>query len=167
MTSDQTDAAEPTPDRPEMPDFTTTVDWHAAPDTCLQLMADYARDKGALSGMVTLYMPWGIATGLVISGKEFFENAAQRARDFAATSGDEMQAKVAELYASAMFDPFAAADVNKSMDDELHQGHRTTTKIHLKNARCLMAGTQQTITHDYLRIQLGQVTAWAPGSLDI
>ncbi|MBF6467019.1 hypothetical protein IU427_17790 [Nocardia beijingensis] len=157
------------PDSVPMPDFTTVVDWHGQPDTSLQ---DIVRFSHITAPNLTLYLPWGIAAGSVVSGQQFFTNAAKLMRSGTASFDSEEFAKQidskvwADKWAKILFDSHAdsyAQDGDNYFDDRLHQGHGTISFIHLRNAKCWFGG--RVIQHEFIRIQLSHVTGWAYGAI--
>nr|WTA71307.1 hypothetical protein OHB51_35525 [Micromonospora sp. NBC_00855] len=150
-TTAETDAA-----KPELPNFTTTVDWHGAPDTELQSVANYANASIGIG--ITLLLPWGLASGLTIPVEKFFELTAEKMRNDTADTPNEAGM---ETYASNFVDPVAEGYSN--LDDTLtfHQGHKLVRHIHLENVTAVVGGKH--MTFPYLRILLSEVSGWLYG----
>ncbi|MBJ8343009.1 hypothetical protein JGU71_29420 [Antrihabitans sp. YC3-6] len=163
MTQDETNPDVAPVDDMDIPDFTTTVDWFGLPDVNLQGMAEYANDAGVEMG-VTLYLPWGVASGILTSVKEFFERSAAELRRRGEVTGEAELIRTTDVIARAFFDVGAERSLREDPVDSIHQGHKITRMIHLKNARCFI-GSSQPILHPLLRLQLSHISAWAPGTI--
>ncbi|WNG81754.1 hypothetical protein C6A86_026975 [Mycobacterium sp. ITM-2016-00316] len=86
----------------------------------------------AVSIEVTLYLPWGVATGITVPSAYFGHYVA---KFFNMNDADDVAARVATL----------GAEVDRVF-------------LHLRKARCYVAGT--VVEHDALRIRLRDVSAW-------
>lgn len=86
----------------------------------------------AVSIEVTLYLPWGVATGITVPGAYFGHYVA---KFFSMNDADDVAARVATLGAE---------------EDRVF--------LHLRKAHCYVAGT--VVQHDALRIRLSDVSAW-------
>jgi len=143
------------PELPERPDPELTEDVFTRPDPVLQQLADRSHQVGMT---VTLYLPWGAASGLIIGGAKYFAWVASNVRGHAANEEGD-RAKMLGVYAS-LFDGWtdvytpAEAD-SRDVSEVLKRGY-----IHLKDVTCSVPGSVSPVHHDYLRIQLSQVTAW-------
>lgn len=162
-TSEDASIGDAKPEPLPLPDFTNTVDWHASPDTNLQQMADWANRVG-IGAAVTLYLPWGIASGHVVPGKAFFEHAARTVRASAEEDEDDKRVKLVDLYANFFLDSAAESYDRADDKEEMHQGHFTARSIHLQDVQCFVPGMPGRVTHDYLRVHLSHITAWAIGA---
>ena len=69
------------PELPERPDPELTEDVFTRPDPVLQQLADRSHQVGMT---VTLYLPWGAASGLIIGGAKYFAWVASNVRGHAA-----------------------------------------------------------------------------------
>jgi hypothetical protein len=87
---------------------------------------------------VTLYLPWGMATGITVQGTYFGHYVAHF---FNQNEAEDMADRVAAL--------------------EAEQGR---VFIHLRKAKCYVSG--EVVRHDALRIRLSDVSAWTVGGLD-
>lgn len=47
----------------------------------------------------------------------------------------------------------------------IHEGYGLTSHLVLKNAKCLLAGAVDPLSHEYLRVSLTNVTAWTWGAV--
>ncbi|MGY4103399.1 hypothetical protein ACW2Q0_28130 [Nocardia sp. R16R-3T] len=139
-----------------LPDFTTTVDWHSAPDRQLQGLAELG---DVFQFDVTLYLPWGAAIGTLVSGQEYFERSAEQIRQETAERDQAVQQGF-DVLIKGWIDPAAARNAaKKEAEDIMHQGHDLTRFIHLRDVDCVI-GTVE-VQHKYLRVQLSHVTAWS------
>ena len=81
---------------------------------------------------VTLYLPWGVATGITVPSKYFGH------------------------YVANFFARNEARDVAGRL--EALEAEQDRVFLHLRKARCYVAGTM--VEHDSLRIRLADVSAW-------
>ncbi|QCH25047.1 hypothetical protein [Mycobacteroides salmoniphilum] len=89
-------------------------------------------EAGSVSIEVTLYLPWGVATGITVTSTYFGHYIANF---FGRNDAQDVAGRIAAL--------------------EAEQG---SVFVHLRKARCYVAGT--TVEHDSLRIRLSDVSAW-------
>ena len=89
-------------------------------------------EADAVSIEVTLYLPWGVATGITVPGSYFGHYAANF---FAKNDAQDVAGRLGRLAAE-----------------------QARVFIHLRRARCYVAGT--VVEHDSLRIRLSDVSAW-------
>jgi hypothetical protein len=89
-------------------------------------------EADSISIEVTLYLPWGVATGITVP-TEYFGH-----------------------YVSKFFTRNDAQDVARRIG-ALEAEHERTF-LHLRKARCYVAGT--VVEHESLRIRLSDVSAW-------
>jgi hypothetical protein len=108
----------------------TTIDSGAVGTDAILRHIDAEADS--VSVEVTLYLPWGVVTGITVPGRYFGHYVANffarnEARDVAGRLG-ALDAEQARVF------------------------------LHLRKARCYVAGT--IVEHDSLRIRLSDVSAW-------
>jgi hypothetical protein len=89
-------------------------------------------EADAVSIEVTLYLPWGVATGITVPTAYFGH------------------------YVANFFDKNDAEDVAGRFGSL--EAEQPRVFIHLRRARCYVAGT--VVEHDSLRIRLSDVSAW-------
>ncbi len=89
-------------------------------------------EADSISIEVTLYLPWGVATGITVP-TEYFGH-----------------------YVAKFFTRNDAKDVARRIGDLEAEQERIF--LHLRKARCYVAGT--VVEHDSLRIRLSDVSAW-------
>jgi hypothetical protein len=89
-------------------------------------------EAAAVSIEVTLYLPWGVATGITVPGSYFGHYVANF---FARNDAEDVAGRI------------------KAID-----GEQARVFLHLRKARCYVAGT--VVEHDSLRIRLADVSAW-------
>jgi hypothetical protein len=87
---------------------------------------------------VTLYMPWGMATGITVSSSYFGH------------------------YVAHFFNKNDAGDIAKRLG--ALEAEQDRVFIHLRKARCYVAG--EVVTHDSLRIRLSDVSAWTVAAVE-
>ena len=97
----------------------------AGEETCLQKAA-------AVSIEVTLYLPWGVATGITVPNAYFGHYIASF---FTRNDAEDVAGRIRAL-----------------------EAEQARVFLHLRKARCYVAGTM--VEHDSLRIRLSDVSAW-------
>jgi len=89
-------------------------------------------EADSVSIEVTLYLPWGVVTGITVPGTYFGHYVANF---FTKHDADDLAARIGAL-----------------------EAEQARVFLHLRRARCYVAGT---ITkHDSLRIRLSDISAW-------
>lgn len=86
----------------------------------------------AVSIEVTLYLPWGVATGITVPSSYFGHYVA---KFFNGNEDEDVAERVKAL-----------------------EAEQSSVFLHLRKARCYVAGT--VVEHDSLRIRLADVSAW-------
>jgi hypothetical protein len=149
------------------PDFVVNevVDPFHAPDLFLQDIADLA-NRAEAGFSLTLYLPWGIARGTVVSAKTFFESIE---KEFAKHPSDDELKPMAEVFSSMMgryakqVAVPARSDSEERDDDDLNP--YTPRFITLQNAQVLGLGDSGMYpavgTVPFLRVQISHVSAWS------
>jgi len=89
-------------------------------------------EADSISIEVTLYLPWGVATGITVPTEYFGHYVA---KFFTRNDAEDVARRIGAL--------------------EAEQGR---IFLHLRKARCYVAGT--VVEHDSLRIRLSDVSAW-------
>jgi hypothetical protein len=89
-------------------------------------------EADSVSIEVTLYMPWGVATGITVPSAYFGHYVANF---FAKNDAQDVAGRLGAL-----------------------EAEQARVFLHLRKARCYVAGT--IIEHDSLRIRLSDVSAW-------
>jgi hypothetical protein len=89
-------------------------------------------EADSVSIEVTLYLPWGVATGITVPSEYFGHYVA---KFFTSNDAEDVAGRIGAL--------------------EAEQGRLF---LHLRKARCYVAGT--VVEHDSLRIRLSDVSAW-------
>ena len=87
---------------------------------------------------VTLYLPWGMATGITVPDTYFGHYVAHF---FTKNDADDIAGRLAAL-----------------------EAEQDRVFIHLRKARCYVAG--QVVTHDSLRVRLSDVSAWTVAGVE-
>lgn len=147
---------------PGMPDLTTTVDWFAHPDPYLQTLADYG--NAGIGVAVTLFMPWGMVVGSIISAPAYFTQSAERLREAArGTDQEAMVNKFVELGVTPASEELAKGIADES--SQVHQGYGTTSHIQLAPAVALISG--QVVNIPQIRLKLSSVTGWSYGKVHL
>ncbi|CQD11957.1 hypothetical protein BN1232_02257 [Mycobacterium lentiflavum] len=148
---------------PAVPTINLVVEFYSRPDPTLQDLISVANLGAGVA--VTLYLPWGVVSGHVEANNEFFASAARSIRGEAENTGDENFASMAEAIAGRTFDPWAArVSEDDRLADAIHQGYDLTTFITLTHVQAFLGDSwNQPLQHEYLRVRLNSVTAWAYG----
>ena len=89
-------------------------------------------EADSVSVEVTLYLPWGVATGITVPSAYFGH------------------------YIANFFDKNEAQDVTGRLT--ALEAEQARVFLHLRKAKCYVAGT--IVEHDSLRIRLSDVSAW-------
>jgi hypothetical protein len=89
-------------------------------------------EAAAVSIEVTLYLPWGVATGITVPSAYFGHYVASF---FTRNDAEDVAGRIRAL-----------------------EAEQARVFLHLRKARCYVAGTM--VEHDSLRIRLSDVSAW-------
>lgn len=89
-------------------------------------------EAAAVGIEVTVYLPWGAATGITVPGSYFGQYVA---KFFSMNDADDVAGRIGAL-----------------------EAEQPRIFLHLRKARCYVAGT--VVEHDSLRIRLADVSAW-------
>ena len=148
----------------QMPSLQTGVNWFARPDPVLQDLVGVA-NIGAGVG-VTLYLPWGIASGYLEGADGFFSHAAEQMRSSTTLQETEDAASLGDSIARRSFDHLAAKlPEDERMRLNLQQGYDLTTYLHLNHVQTFLHGWNHWQVHDHLRLRIADVTGWAYGMM--
>jgi hypothetical protein len=132
------DAIDFLPSRSEVfydPDMTLTDSDTGGTDAILRHIDAEAQ---SVSIEVTLYLPWGIATGITVPNEYFGHYVA---KFFTRNDAEDVAARIGSL-----------------------EAEQDRVFLHLRKARCYVAGT--TVEHDSLRIRLSDVSAWTVAGIE-
>lgn len=149
----------------------SVVEWYERPDPTLQDLVSIANIGPGLG--VTLYLPWGAASGYVLSSHAFYSAAAAWIRstdDHEAEGLDEDAAaekrKLSNTIASFAFDEGARpVDESERKRGVRHGNFDLTTHIHMSDVYMFMAGYDRPVLHKFLRLRLNSITAWTWGQI--
>ncbi|MDT5110633.1 MAG: hypothetical protein QOE20_2523 [Mycobacterium sp.] len=111
------------------PDMATTEPGTVGTDVILRHID---AESDSVSIEVTLYLPWGVATGITVPGTYFVRYVANF---FGRNDAKDVAGRIGALDAE-----------------------QARVFLHLRKARCYVAGT--VVEHDSLRIRLSDVSAW-------
>jgi hypothetical protein len=89
-------------------------------------------EADSVSIEVTLYLPWGVATGITVPTEYFGHYVA---KFFTTNDAEDVAGRIGAL-----------------------EAEQDRVFLHLRKARCYVAGT--TVEHESLRIRLSDVSAW-------
>jgi hypothetical protein len=95
-------------------------------------------EADSVSIEVTLYLPWGMATGITVPSAYFGHYVT---KFFTANDAEDVASRIAAL-----------------------EAEQAGVCIHLRKVRCYVAGTM--VEHDSLRIRLSDVSAWTLAGID-
>ena len=140
--------------------ITPVIPLHQVPDHILAVVADVSHLIGF---PITLYMPWGIATGHTCGYEEYFKHLGDTVRAGSQGAPDGL-IKAIDTFAKNNFDRWAEESPEDRSARTFFDGVHLTSALVLKNAKCLLAGAEQPIHHNYLRLRLTDVTAFSWGS---
>lgn len=137
---------------------------HQAPDANLAALAGLSYFIGF---DVILYMPWGVASGSTTAYNDYYRHLAAHARGGnLPADAPEGIADVIDRFAKNNFDRYAEVPYSETAELCFREGFDLTLFVILKNAVCSVGGIAQPLRHDYLRLRLADVTAWAFGTFD-
>jgi hypothetical protein len=108
----------------------TSTDTDAAGTDAILRHIDTEADSVSIE--VTLYLPWGVATGITVPSTYFGHYVANF---FARNEAQDVAGRLGAL-----------------------EAEQARVFLHLRKARCYVAGT--VVEHDSLRIRLSDVSAW-------
>ncbi|MDT5169380.1 MAG: hypothetical protein QOD02_2711 [Mycobacterium sp.] len=89
-------------------------------------------EAGSVSIEVTLYLPWGVATGITVPSEYFGHYVG---KFFTRNDAEDVAGRIGAL-----------------------EAEQKGVFLHLRKARCYVAGT--VVEHDSLRIRLSDISAW-------
>lgn len=152
---------------PEFPAIAPVAEMFQRPDVTLQTLSRYANAFGV---GVTLYLPWGVATGATVGHREFYADLAAkfRATNINTSEGSGTREEwegVLESYVADNFDVVVNESAEEHADQTYRDGFDLTSHLHLKDARCYIGAFPTPILHDYMRIRLTDITGWSYGTL--
>lgn len=134
-------------------------------------MSDFA--DGASAGVgVTLIIPGGVLSGVIISAQDYFATVAARFREAAADDDDEQKIKIANEYARMFYDE-PAQRVQERVDGDRASFKAGTVPpprwplaryIHLRDADFIVPGGPA-LQLGLTRVLLSQIVGWTPGTL--
>lgn len=127
----------------------------------IAMMADF------IGFPVTLYLPWGIAAGHVAGPNKYYEHLAERARSGLSDPNlPEGWGEILEDWTQRHFDTFANMKPSERNAKIFHDGFNMTSYLALQDAKSWVGGAASPVEHDYLRVRLTDVTAWAWGAIN-
>jgi hypothetical protein len=160
MPDEQPDEADANPTPLQI---SAVVPLHQQPDANLVAIAQMADFVGF---PMTLYMPWGIASGNAVSPNSYYRHLGESARSGTPSSDPpDWWSDAINTFAEQNFDKYADLDPTERMTSYFEGGFNLLSHINLSNARCWTAGFTSPIHHDFLRVRLTDVNAWAWGLL--
>jgi hypothetical protein len=95
-------------------------------------------EADSVSIEVTLYLPWGVATGITVPSAYFGHYVTNF---FARNDAQDVAGRIGEL-----------------------EAEQARVFLHLRKVRCYVAGT--VVEHDSLRIRLSDVSAWTVAGIN-
>lgn len=158
--SADTTTEEPTQDELKI---TPVVPLHQVPDFNLAAITHISHFVGF---PLTLYMPWGIASGNAAAPNDYYKHLAESTRGGNVPAGTpEDWVEAIDDFAKRHFDPYTEMSYADRMERAYQGGWDLTAFLNLKDVRCWIGGAQQPVLHDYLRVRLSDVTAWSWGAV--
>lgn len=150
---------------PEFPAIAPVAEVFGRPDVTLQTLSNYSTGFGV---GLTLFMPWGVATGSTIGHREFYADVAEkfRAAPVNVSEGNgthEQWEGILDDFAARNFDVVANESAEERSDRMFRDGFDLNTYLHLRDVRCYVAALPQPLVQDYMRIRLTDVTGWSYG----
>ncbi len=128
---------------------------HAAPDPLLAILVEAANKFDADIGL-TLYVSGTVVSGILVSGKRFFELMADwLTAEGAQGLADSLARPIAELFRRPDAEP---------ADDE-HDGLSQPDYIHLRAAQVFTSGNDRPLPETLWRGRLSHVSGWSLGTM--
>ncbi|WP_155948426.1 hypothetical protein [Mycobacterium sp. URHB0044] len=148
---------------PEPLKITPVVPLYQRPDSNLVAIANMAEFVGF---PITFYMPWGIASGHTANPNEYYRHLGDSA--VAGTLPDDVPEGWADAiaeFAEINFYKYSRLTPSERAENVMLDGFNLTSFVALKNAQCWSGGSAHSVDHEYLRVSLTDVSAWAWGKL--
>ena len=146
----------------QMSDIVPVVPLHQVPDVNLLAIAHIADFVGF---PLTLYMPWGIAAGNVGSPNGYYKHLGEQVRaGIIPADAPEGWREMIDEFASTNFDAYSEMTPSERLENSYAQGFDLLSHINLRDATCWVGGFTHPMKHEYLRVRLSDVSAWAWGA---
>lgn len=164
MTTQSDENADQSPNQPpEARPITPTMDVHQRPDQNLWEIASVSDFFGF---PLTLYLPWGIVSGHTAAPNDYYKHLAESVRNMQLPPDlDPGWKQVISDFAARAFDQYANVKPSERAEKVFYDGVNLTAAINIKDAKCWVGGYPRPIEHEYLRVRLTDVTAWAWGAI--
>lgn len=160
MTSDEPEEFSDAP--AQLPEILPVVPLHQLPDINLVAIAHMSDFVGF---PLMLYMPWGIAAGHTASPNAYYQYLGERARGGGVPpDAPEGWNDLIDEFAKNNFDAYSQVSPSDRLKSSYEQGWDLLSHINLKNVSCWIGGFPEPTKHEYLRVRLADVTAWAWGT---
>lgn len=144
-----------------LPEIAPVVSLHQMPDPNLLALVHMSDFVGF---PLTLYLPWGVVAGHTGSPNTYYKHLAEQARaGTAPADAPDGWAEMIDEFAEANFDAYSNVPPAERVRNGIEQGFDLTSYIILKDANCWVGSFTSPIEHEYLRVRLIDVTAWAWG----
>ncbi|MCA2306968.1 hypothetical protein JF770_25735 [Mycobacterium intracellulare] len=140
---------------------TPVVDVPQAPDPILQNLAFIGNAVGV---PLSLYLPWGVASGRIAPPGEYYQHLAEHVRS-APEGAPPSFTELLDFVAKRWFDPFVDMPQAELYKDSFRDGFNLISFVVLKDANCKI-NSGPPVQHEFLRIKLADVTAWSWGKLE-
>lgn len=116
---------------------------------------------------LTLYMPWGIASGHIARPAEYYQHLADRVSDKSSLphDADPEWHNIIDTLAQEKFGQWVDMKPSERVDRLFYDGVNLTAAVTLKDPLCWIGGFPNPIRHEFLRVRLTDVTAWSWGRL--
>jgi hypothetical protein len=130
---------------------------HAAPDPLLAILVEAANKFDADIGL-TLYVSGTVVSGILVSGKRFFELMADwLTAEGAQGLADSLARPIAELFSRPDTESADEGEAEVSFSDY----------IHLRAARVFTSGNDTPLPETFWRGRLSHVSGWSFGTLGV
>ncbi len=127
---------------------------HAAPDPLLAILVEAANKFDADIGL-TLYVSGTVISGILVSGKRFFELMADwLTAEGAQGLADSLARPIAEMFSTPSTEPG---------DEE--PADLSAVYIHLREARVFASGSDKPLPETLWRGRLSHVSGWSLGTM--
>lgn len=129
---------------------------HAMPDPMLMAFVEGVNRVPSGEIGLTLHVSGVVVSGILVSGRRFFEQMAQWLKDEGAED-------LAENFADPVAEMFAEPDAETADDEQAEPS--LANFIHLRAARVFTSGSDRPLPETFWRGRLSQVSAWSIGTM--
>jgi hypothetical protein len=145
---------------------TMVEDVYGGPDSVLAALVSTVNRFGSLEIGVTLHVSGVVVSGLLISGRSFFELLSAALTEGGTSESAPIRHALASAWAGSHADDYRAGEHDPSKDDQREEGQPAPKVgyIHLRSASVHAAGDLVPLPGVLWRGRLSHVSGWAIGN---